>query len=206
MDPSYPERNPQASASPSDEELVALAREGRSQGRRDAFEALVKRYEKPLFNYVRRMVNDTAEAEDLFQETFLRVYTHLNRFWLTGRFRPWVYRIATNLCKDCLKRRARRRQVSLDDPGPEGESLARRVEAPGANPGNHAQKAETAALLEAALEQLSPKHRAVFLMARYDGMRYEEIARALRVPVGTVKSRMNKAVADLLGALKDVQE
>jgi RNA polymerase sigma factor (sigma-70 family) len=88
--------------------LVSLVR----QGRITAFETLVKRYEMPLFNYIRRMVGSATDAEDLFQETFLRVHTHLGSFRATARFRPWVYRIATNLCKDHLRYQRRHAHVS----------------------------------------------------------------------------------------------
>ncbi|HIJ65166.1 MAG TPA: RNA polymerase sigma factor [Candidatus Hydrogenedentes bacterium] len=188
-----------------DEALMALVQDGYT----DAFETLVKRYERPLFNYMRRMLGDAGEAEDLFQEAFLRVYTHRDRFRTTGRFRPWVYKIATNLCRDRLRKRRRRPEVSLDWPlGGEdaAQSLADRIASPEANPSDHAAASETAERLEAALAKLSDKHRAVFLMARYEGMAYDEIARSLHIPVGTVKSRMNKAVGFLMNALRETNE
>jgi len=185
-----------------DEELIQLVR----QGKTNAFEVLVKRYEMPLFNYIRRMVGSASDAEDLFQETFLRVHTHLDSFRVTARFRPWVYKIATNLCKDHLKYRRRHPQVSLDAGiGSENgsETALDRMEAPTPNPSELASATETAELLEAAVEKLSPKHRSVFLMARYEGMPYDEIAGMLGIPVGTVKSRMNKAVQFLLSELQE---
>ena len=186
----------------SDEELICLVRDGITS----AFEVLVKRYEMPLFNYIRRMVGNASDAEDLFQGTLLRVYSHLDRFRTTGGFRPWVYRIATNLCKDHLKYRRRHPTVSLDaGVGAEdaSEPLLSRIEAPVANPRELASKAETAERLETAVGKLSPKHRSVFLMARYEGMPYETIAGTLGIPVGTVKSRMNKAVKFLLSELEE---
>ena len=186
----------------SDEELICLVRDGMTS----AFEVLVKRYEMPLFNYIRRMVGNTSDAEDLFQGTFLRVYSHLDRFRTTGGFRPWVYRIATNLCKDHLKYRRRHPTVSLDagvESGDASEPLLSRLEAPVANPRELASQAETAERLEAAVGKLSPKHRSVFLMARYEGMPYKTIAGTLGIPVGTVKSRMNKAVKFLLSELEE---
>lgn len=186
----------------SDEELIQLVR----QGRTSAFEVLVKRYEMPLFNYIGRMVGSASDAEDLFQETFLRVYTHLDSFRVAARFRPWVYKIATNLCRDHMKYQRRHPQVSLDAAiGSEdgSETALDRMEARIANPRELASATETAERLEAAIEKLSPKHRTVFLMARYQGMPYEEIAGTLGIPVGTVKSRMNKAVQFLLSELQE---
>ena len=187
-------------AASSDEALITLFREGRP----DAFEALVNRYEKRLFNYIRRMVSSAADAEDLFQETFLRVYRHLDRFRTSGSFRAWVYRIATNVCKDLLRRRRRRGEVPLER-GPDSAEagLMDRLESPNPGPDAQAQGAELAERLEAALDRLPVKHRAVFLMARYDNMPYDAIAKTLHIPVGTVKSRMNKAVHTLLADIRE---
>lgn len=169
-----------------------------------AFAQLVKRYEFALFNYLKRMTGRAADAEDLFQETFFRVHRSAHRFRDSGVFRPWVYRIATNLCMDHLRKGHRRlervdaerkRMDTGDAEGPfDGPSAA-------PNPRDMAIAHETAQALETAVAELSAKHRAVFLMARYDGLSYEEIARTLRIPVGTVKSRMNKAVKTLLESL-----
>jgi len=182
-------------AEPADEGLMAMAQRGDGP----AFERLVKRYEHRLFNYIRRMVGSSADAEDLFQETFLRVYRHRNRFRTSARFRPWVYRIATNLCRDHLRYRRRRPALSLNAPaGDAGTALADTVAAPNPGPEEYARERELAAHIEAAIGRLSLKHRSVFVMARYEGMAYGDIARALRIPVGTVKSRMNHAVAQVL--------
>jgi len=185
-----------------DEELIALVLEGDT----NVFEVLVKRYELLLFNYIRRMVGSASDAEDLFQETFIRVYTHLDRFRMTARFRPWVYKIATNICKDHLRYRSRHQHVSLEaeiGSHDRPETLLDRLEAPTPNPSEVASATETAELLEAAIGRLPAKHRAVFLMAKYEGMPYDEIARTLGIPVGTVKSRMNKAVQFLLAELRE---
>jgi len=174
-----------------------------------AFELLVKRYEMPLFNYIARMIGSRSEAEDLFQETFLRVYTHLDRFRPMGRFRPWVYRIATNLCKDHMKYRWRHRTVSLDNDRGGGENslrLADRIAARNPSPSDHARESELAGLLDTAIGDLSAKHRSVFLMARYEGLSYDDISRSLGIPLGTVKSRMNKAVHFLLDRLGETTQ
>jgi len=186
----------------SDEALIAQSRRGDAQ----AFSQLMRRYERPLFNYLRRMLDNGAEAEDMFKETFLRVHTHLDRFREGAPFRPWLYQIATNLCRDRLRYWRRRPQVSLDAPSnaaSDARALADHLPAREADPEAAASAAETAVRLEAAVARLSAKHRAVFLMARYEGLPYDEIAKALRVPVGTVKSRMNTAVKELLAALKE---
>jgi RNA polymerase sigma-70 factor (ECF subfamily) len=202
---SYSHSSDRNAGETSDEELISLVR----QGKTSMFEILVKRYEMPLFNYIRRMVRSGSDAEDLFQETFLRVYTHLDSFRVSARFRPWVYRIATNLCRDHLRYKGRHPHVSLDaEVGTEGgsETVLDRIEAPTPNPSELASGTEMAELLEASVGKLSAKHRSVFLMARYEGMPYEEIARTLAIPVGTVKSRMNKAVKFLLTELQEASK
>lgn len=166
-----------------------------------ALAQLVHRYEAPLFNYARQMLGNTADAEDVFQETFLRVHLYRGRFWGNAPFRPWVYRIATNLCRDRIRYRRRRPEVQ---PGGDEERPDALAMVPSANPGpdESATAGERAKRMRQALAALNVKHRAVFLMAHQDGLSYAEIARALRIPVGTVKSRMNKAVSQLMAALE----
>jgi RNA polymerase sigma-70 factor, ECF subfamily len=167
-------------------------------GQEEAFEALVRRYEKPLYNYLRRMAGYASDPEDLFQETFLRVYTHRMRFREQAPFRPWLYRIATNVALDCLRRNKRRPTLSLD-----ASPLQTAIAAPNSAADALARREETQERLRRALEELPDKHRAVFLMARYEDMDYPAIAEALEIPVGTVKSRMHKAVRLLRDAMKE---
>lgn len=187
----------------SDEQLAALARDGSEA----AFAALMRRYEAPIYGYLGRMLRNKADADDAFQDTFLKVYANLDRFRASGRFRPWLYRIATNCCLDLLRRRKRRRTVSLDAPGPSdgpgAPALSDVLASHAPGPGEQADAAETGERLARAVARLRPKHRAVFVMAKYDHLAYDEIARALRVPVGTVKSRMNKAVNQVMRELEE---
>ncbi len=186
------------SAGPSDEVLMAQVKAGVER----ALAVLVRRYEQPLYNYALRMLGNSADAEDVFQETFVRVHLHRNRFWRGSPFKPWLYRIATNLCKDRIRYRRRRPEVQpgnaesdMPDPIASYQDVA-------TAPDEAAMAAERAAQMQAALASLSIKHRAVFLMAHQEGLSYGEIARTLRIPVGTVKSRMNKAVSELMAVLE----
>lgn len=175
------------------------------KGRDEALGILARRYEARLYNYLLRMVGNRAEAEDLFQDAFLRVVRHKKRYKQGKPFKPWLYRIASNLCKDHYKYRSYRRHRSLDAQMPgQGPALSERLSSPDSGPDSDAWAGEIAERLEAALEKLPPKHRAVFLMARYEQLSYPEIAMALRIPAGTVKSRMNKAVRILQEELKDL--
>ena len=182
---------------PSDEALMARVKAGDDS----ALAVLVRRYEQPLFHYARHMLGNAADAEDVFQETFLRVHLYRKRFWGNAAFKPWVYRIATNLCRDRLRYRQRRPEVQ---PGGRDDLPDPMVNLPAGStaPDEAAADAERAARMQQALAALNVKHRAVFLMAHQEGLAYAEIAKALRIPVGTVKSRMNKAVNTLMAALE----
>ena len=181
-----------------DEALMARVKAGDDT----ALAVLLRRYEGPLFHYARHMLGNAADAEDVFQETFLRVHLHRGRFWGGSAFKPWVYRIATNLCKDRLRYRHRRPEVqpggNEDMPDPMANFPATATA-----PDEAAVARERAARMASALAALNVKHRAVFLMAHQEGLSYAEIARALRIPVGTVKSRMNKAVSQLMAVLEE---
>lgn len=177
-----------------DEALIVLARDGEAR----AFAVLVRRYERPLFNYLRRLLGDAADAEEIFQDSFMRVHTNLNRYRDGAAFKPWLYQIATNAARDRLRYRKRRPSVSLDASGAPGDTTT----ASTADPAAAAIAQETAQRLERAVAKLPVKQRAVFLMARYDEMPYADIAETLGIPVGTIKSRMNKAVKFLLDEMK----
>ena len=186
-----------------DEALMSRVKAGDN----DALAVLVRRYEQPLFNYACKMLGNRSDAEDVFQETFLRVHLHGNRFWGNAPFRPWLYRIATNLCKDRLRYRKRRPEVPVtslrrdedwSDPVAQWAATSPR-------PDEAALARERGEIMERALANLSVKHRAVFLMAHQEGLSYAEIAKALWIPVGTVKSRMNKAVNQLLVAMEAME-
>jgi RNA polymerase sigma-70 factor (ECF subfamily) len=182
---------------PPDESLLARVKAGDE----DALGTLVERYRRPLFGYLFRMLGDAAEAEDVFQETFLRVVKHLPRFEEGRRVRPWVYAIASNLVKNVYRSRKYREKTSLDQEGPEGEPLSGRLAAVSASPDEGAQTAETAVLVREAVERLSPTGRDALVLFYYQGLAYEEIAQVLEVPLGTVKSRIHNALGKLAGLL-----
>ncbi|MCC6488868.1 MAG: sigma-70 family RNA polymerase sigma factor [Candidatus Hydrogenedentes bacterium] len=175
------------------------------QGDMGAFGELVRRYEGPLYRFLRRMLGNAAEAEDVFQEAMLRVYLSRERFDVSASFRPWLYRIAANCCRDRMRYWRRRPAISLEAAADmEGLSngLMGRLAARTPAPDGVAEAEELRERIEAAVARLPVKHREVFLMARYEGMPYDEISESLGVPVGTIKSRMNKAVGVLMKELE----
>ena len=178
-----------SSASPdvSDGELVEALRQ---RGDIMAYEVLLKRYQRPVYGFIRRQVGDRALAEELFQETFLKVYDRIDTCSRPEAFKAWTFSIAANLCRN----QARRRHVRRGEEATEGIN-GHASQAPG--PEDAAINAETRERIEAALDELSSAQREVFLLYQFSKLSYDEIAEVLDVPVGTVKSRMNTALTRL---------
>lgn len=191
----------QDAAGLSDEAVLARLKAGDDS----ALAALVERYRRPLFGYLHRMLGDAAEADDVFQETFLRVVKHASRFEEGRRVKPWLYAIAGNLVKNVYRSRGYREKVSLDAGGDEdGGSLSARLAAVGTvAPVESAQASERAEQVRDAVSKLAPLSRDALVLFYFQGLAYEEIARTLEVPLGTVKSRIHNALSKLAGLLAD---
>lgn len=176
-----------------------------------AFAELVARHEKRLWNFVRRFVADSATAEDLLQEVFLRIVRSAAEWQASAKFSTWLYTIARNLCTDNARRGLFRRAESLDQtPGPSrDESGPRRIEKIAGN----APTAEKAAMnreiadrVDRALAKLPVEQREVFLMREVMDMSFAEIAVATKSSEPTVKSRMRYALERLRSALGELSE
>jgi RNA polymerase sigma-70 factor (ECF subfamily) len=185
-----------------DEELMAKAQ----AGERAAFSELITRYERPLYGYLVRLLRDPLTAEDAFQETWLRVLKALNRFDPSLRFAPWLYRIATNLCRDLGRRRRHRAHPSLDQPVVAGEEmlLGDLVPAGGPPPDEEAGASEVGEHVRRAVDQLPDRQREAFVLRHYQGLSYEEIARAQRCSLAAVKSNIHHAVVTLRRRLERI--
>ncbi len=183
-----------------DEELLA----GSLKGERGDFRMLLERYEGELFNFLYHTTADRQTAEDLFQETFLQVFANIEKFRPGGRFRPWVYTIAANLARDEMRRRRRRRSLSLDSEVKPGEEtkMVEMIEAEEADPAAQARTRETAAMAAEMLDALPENLREVVVLYFYNDMKYTEISEALGLPMGTVKSRLYRAVREMAEAMK----
>jgi RNA polymerase sigma-70 factor (ECF subfamily) len=201
-----PPRNAESapSASWSDEELLL---EYRSVGDRRAFEELVNRYERELYNYLRRYLGDAEMAEDAFQGTFLQVHLKCDRFEPGRRVRPWLYTVATNQAIDAQRRDRRHRMVSLDrrcmgrGEDDSAGSLVELLDGEHASPDEELESAEQAREVRRAVERLPESLREVLLLVYYQGLKYREAADVLSIPVGTVKSRLHAAIRRLDQAL-----
>ncbi len=175
----------------SDHELLAAIRDGDEP----AFQEIVRRYRNPITNFIYRMIDDYDRAVELSQETFLRVYTSASRYEANYSFSTYIYRIATNLAISELRRRKRRKFVSLLSPFTNDEGEAIEIDPPDANPlqdevmiGDERRRA-----VARAITSLPEKYRAAIVLRDVEGLSYEQIAATLELSEGTVKSRINRA-------------
>jgi RNA polymerase sigma-70 factor (ECF subfamily) len=154
-----------------------------------AFARLVRVHEGMVFNLSARLLGDTEEARDVAQEVFLQVYRQLGRFEGRSSLKTWIYRIAVNQCHNRRRfwqRRRRDREEGLVALEVEGSGA-------GASPYEETRREERARRVQAALQQLSFEHRSVLVLREVEGLTCEEVAGALGVPEGTVKSRLSRA-------------
>jgi len=183
----------------SDATAVAQVRAGDT----DAFRVLVERHSHSVFRLAFRMTGNEQDAEDLVQETFLRVYRQIARFDGRASFSTWIYRIAANCSLDLIRSRKRRQeqQAPVDD---EGQEIAMAVAVEGPTPERLAYSGEVQQLLGPALDRLSSMERAAFVLRHYEGMAIEDIGRALGVHAGAAKHSVFRAVQKLRRALEPV--
>lgn len=161
-----------------------------------AFNQIVDKYKDRLMNVIFRMVQGTEEAEDIVQETFLRVYQHRDSFDFRHCFSTWLYTIALNLARNELRKRKRFKFFDIFAmQGKEGE-IAVEMELPSNLP----------QVLEKALESLPEKYKTAFVLRDIQELPYEEVAKIMNIPLGTVKSRVNRARAILRDKLKPRME
>jgi RNA polymerase sigma-70 factor (ECF subfamily) len=190
-----------------DEALMAAYQKGDVA----AFAELVTRHEKRLWNFVRRFVADSATAEDLLQEVFLRIVKSAAEWQASAKFSTWLYTIARNLCTDNARRGALRKADSLDQtPGPSrDESGPHRIDKiAGSDPNAEktAMNREIADRVDRAVAELPLEQREVFLMREVMEMSFAEIAAATKTSEPTVKSRMRYALERLRTALGEFSE
>lgn len=172
------------------------------RGDRDAFDALMRRHERKVFNFAYRLSGNYDEANDIAAEAFVRVYTRIQSFRGDSAFLTWLFRIVTNVFLDARKRRRSRPAESLEQLiDADDRALARHADEASVNPQAELERAERDELLQRAIASLPEYQRAMILLYHVEGMSYEEIAQAMDLPVGTVKSRLNRARRALREAL-----
>jgi RNA polymerase sigma-70 factor (ECF subfamily) len=184
-------QRPEDLAGLADEDLIVLVDAGNDR----AFEILVDRYKTPIMNFVYRMLGDADASEDLTQETLIRVYRNAGRYKRIAKFSTWIYTIAANLAKNELRNRSRRAGVTWEDV--QNYNLKTDDTAPmRVRPVTSDGAVETHELrveLDRAIRSLPDSFRTPFVLRDVEGFAYEEIAKMLKLPKGTVKSRINRA-------------
>ncbi|MGC8863191.1 MAG: sigma-70 family RNA polymerase sigma factor [Armatimonadota bacterium] len=173
------------------------------RGEVDAFSTLVERYQDRVYSVALNYVSNPEDAVDIAQETFVKAYSKLRSFDSSSAFYTWLYRIAVNTAIDFLRKRRTRTAESLNDEkftelGYEPESKD-----PSVDPEGVVARREQARLLRKALSRLSDKLRTVLILHDVEGLSQEEVADILKVPVGTVKSRVSRARAELRNVLQE---
>ncbi len=185
----------------SDEALMARV----ARGRQDAFEVLLSRYEDAVITFCYAFLGNRDSAEDLAQETFLRVYRSAGRYRPLAKFTTWLYRIAANLCINELNKRKLRRAVSLDEPAgsdPDGTRIVERIASDQAAPLSEAEKREAHRLVEKAISHLPEDQRSTLVLVEYHHLSYREIAEILGVTVSAIKMRVKRARESLRDMLR----
>lgn len=180
-------------ASISDEELMVSLGKGNPL----CLEVLVERYKLKIINFVYRMVGDLDQAEDIAQEVFIRVYRHRERYQPIAKFSTWLYTIAANLAKSELRRRSIFNPISLTRL--KGERLSSIKK----GPDKALLEKELGQKIQEGIEKLKPKYRVPLILRDIEGLSYVEISQIVDCPLGTVKSRINRARLQLRERLDD---
>ncbi len=203
--------------SPSRTETTDEALMSRFQsGERMAFTVLVRRHQTPLYNFALRQLRSGPAAEEVVQETFVRVVQNAAEFKNAARFSSWLYTIARNLCIDSLRKGGLRRHPSLDEPqrgphgahslGGEGPTLGDRTPDAKASVERAVVSSEIRARVLAAIDELPDDQREVFLLREVSNLPFKEIAIIVDAPENTVKSRMRYALERLQATLSEFEE
>ena len=173
-----------------DEVLVARVLSGEIH----LYEEIIARYERPIVNFIYRMIGDYEHSLDLAQEVFFKAYRSLDRFDPTYRFSTWIYRIASNRSIDHLRRQPVS-LLSLDDPGGTGRGSEGviQLKSPSRGPEELLASRELGDRIGLAIDSLPARYRELILLRHLQGMAYEDIARVKRLPLGTVKNRLFRA-------------
>ncbi|RKU32531.1 RNA polymerase subunit sigma-24 [Candidatus Poribacteria bacterium] len=186
------------------------------QGNMEAFDLIVRRNRVPLVNFIARLLGDPDSAEDLAQETFVRMFKAIKRYKSgAAKFSTWMYHIASNLCKNELRNRGRRGRFFVDSVTTESSSGPEPIEedliaaAPAhvsLQPGNQLEQKEREHAVQSAISELPERYRLPLILRDLQELSYEEISETLTLPLGTTKSRINRARLMLKDKLRSFVE
>jgi len=172
-----------------DEDLIVLVQ----QGNRRAFDEIVARYKGRLYSFILRMVKDPGLAEELTQETLIRVYLHADKYREIARFSTWVFTIATNLVRNRMRQQSRSPRLLSLNPVPDEDEQPVDPPDPHADPSRAVEGEELGRLIREATAKIPEKYRIPFLLREVDQLSYEEIQQVTGLKLGTVRSRINRA-------------
>lgn len=180
--------SPEQEAALEDQRLVS----GLQAAEESAYETLIARFQKPVYNLAWRLLNDPADANDVVQEVFLKIFRSVNTFRGDSSLRTWVYRIAVNESHNRRRWlfRHKRGETGLEDGFDDGDTHEKPLMASGQSPFDFTMNREAQVLMEEALAAINPVFRASLVLREIEDMSYEEIAEILEVSIGTVKSRI----------------
>jgi RNA polymerase sigma-70 factor (ECF subfamily) len=189
-----------------DADVVVLAQKGREP----AFRELIRRYERPVFSLIYRMVRDSTAAEDLAQDAFIKVLNHLDKYRPEFKFSSWLFKIANNVAIDHLRRR-QLDTISMDGSphamtASEVEATRFDIEDTSENALDELAAKELGSAIEVAIGKLRPEYRNCIMLRHVEGRSYEEIAATLDLPLGTVKTYIHRARHQLREALDHLRE
>ncbi len=176
-------------------EIVKKAKDGDKK----AFEVIVKKYQNRVANLIFKIIGDSDIVEDLTQEVFLRVFESLKEYKFSSAPYTWIYRITVNICIDEIRKRQRSRAYSLFDvlsQNPKAEPSYSPVE-------KNVERSEMREIIEKAMSKLPPEYKTVIILRDFEDLPYEEIAKILKISIGTVKSRIFRARKLLAEYLKE---
>lgn len=187
-----------------EKELVKRCR----SGDRDAFNILVEAFQRQVINLAYGMLSNEEDASDAAQEVFIKIYRNIDRFEEKSSLSTWIYRITSNVCKDFLRKRTRTIQsVSIyegDDDDDDDRPMEIKDNSP--TPQEHLEMTETQIEVRRALDELPTEYKSVIVMYDLENLSYEEISKVLECPVGTIKSRLNRARKALKKNLSEKRE
>src|SRR5438105_2395160 len=203
--PALPKMPARSYTDVSDQQVVVFAQEGRE----DAYRELVRRYERPVFSLIYRMVRDNETAEDLAQETFIKVLNNIDRYLPEFKFSSWLFKIANNITIDFLRRR-HLDTISIEGAPDAVTAESRRattvsLASTGQSPLEELESKELGLQIEQAIAKLRPEYRACILLRHVEDYSYDEIAEIVKLPLGTVKTYIHRARAELREALGELK-
>jgi RNA polymerase sigma-70 factor (ECF subfamily) len=169
-----------------------------------AFEALVRQYDQQVMQLAFSLVNDVQDAQDIYQEVFVRVFRNLKRFQFRSQFSTWLYRVVVNYCINFNKKKQRAKFFSLTDENQNGEaSWSVTLKGAEISPEDSMLNQELSVKIDHAIAQLSPKQKTVFVLRHYQGLKLLEIAKILKCSEGTVKNYLFRATQKMQSLLKE---